>query len=58
MPLSVLWPFPWWTAAIAVVLLILVPCFVASVRVRRRNRRLHQLAGALLKYSHGPRPES
>jgi hypothetical protein len=47
MPLSVLWPFPWWTAAIAVVLLILVPCFVASVRVRRRNRRLHQLAGAL-----------
>lgn len=47
MPPSVLWPFPLWTAAVAVVLLIVVPCVVASVRVRQRNRRLRQLAATM-----------
>jgi len=40
---SVLWPFPWWTAAVIVALLLLVPWLIALMRVRRRNDRLRHL---------------
>ena len=42
-PPSILWPFPWWTAAVVALLLVLVPWTVAQLRVIRRNRRLHGL---------------
>jgi hypothetical protein len=47
MPPALLWPFPWWTAALAAMLLMFVPCLIASVRARRRNQRLQQLGIAL-----------
>ena len=47
MPPSVLWPFPWWTTATAVLLIMLLPFVAASVRVRQRNQRLQRLGTAL-----------
>lgn len=47
MPPPLLWPFPWWTAAIVVFLVTIMPCLIAFVRVRRRNKCIGQLAIAL-----------
>jgi hypothetical protein len=47
MPPSTLWPFPWWTAFIATLLIMLLPWLITVVRVHRRNRRLEGLGIAL-----------
>lgn len=47
---SLLWPFPWWTAALVIVLFLLVPYVIALAHVRLRNDRLRHL-GAQLRHS-------
>jgi hypothetical protein len=44
---SLLWPFPWWTNAIAIVLLLLIPYVIALARVRVQNNRLRTLGAQL-----------
>jgi hypothetical protein len=46
-PPSYLWPFPWWTAVLAVILVTGVPWLVARLRVDRWNRELWRLGPAL-----------
>ena len=46
-PPSYLWPFPWWTAVLAVILLTGGPWLVARLRVGRWNRELWRLGPAL-----------
>jgi hypothetical protein len=46
-PPSYLWPFPWWTAVLAVILVTGVPWLVARLRAGRWNRELWRLGSAL-----------
>src|ERR1700722_17130491 len=46
-PPSYLWPFPWWTAVLTVLLLMGVPWLLARSRVGRWNRELRRLGPTL-----------
>jgi len=42
-PPSELWPFPWWTAILAVIFVMGIPWLVARTRIARWNRQLRGL---------------
>ena len=55
-PPSILWPFPWWTAVLAVVLLTGVPWLWALQRARSWNRELGRLGPRLQQLGIVPGP--
>jgi hypothetical protein len=55
-PPSILWPFPWWTAALTSVLLSFVPWLWGLARARRWNQELSRLGPRLQQMGIRPGP--